>query len=358
MYIDKNIILDTKKKYLEEMCCKLFMINSNSNIFNRTDLTEFIYKINIKDLVDKQNIIKKLQNIINKDKIFIVGSILNQLIFDYFEGKDFKTIPQTKNNLIKNILDNAPKDRILFDGDIIYVTVKWHENYKLPCIMDSQSVFDKSRCLLTNIFINCFKQNKTLEEITLIISDTYCKYDFDIMDDEYILRSLFVNYNFSAQHMRYLIYYNVIKPEISFTSFDGKNILMILLEEINFSDRKRELNEIIKYFIEINPKIIEHVDDYKRNILFYCKNHTELEIILETNIDTNLIDINQNTYLYYLCAGDKITPQSIQTILLHSKHTFMIKNNVGVTCYQIIYEKSSSEIKKILDTFIDINKYG
>ena len=81
-------------------------------------------------------------------------------------------------------------------------------------------------------------------------NNIYNQYDIDIIDDEYILRHIFHHMDLSDEiHLRYIIYFIILKPNILKELYNGKNIIEILLEE--YEIKKEYINQVNKIFAYI-----------------------------------------------------------------------------------------------------------
>jgi hypothetical protein len=280
----------------------------------------FITKINIQNSLKEHmpfiarydKIITKLSKIMSENiqkAVYITGSILNQTLFDHDEGNDFKIIPKNQG-IVRSLLKNNCNERILFDGEHIYVTAVWFKHHQnktklidIRNITNEQYIY-KNRILLQKCLLYYFLNNLCVDSMhTACCIANYSKNDYELVDDGDILRYMFKHMNLETDiHLRHIIYLIINKPEIILVKYDSKNIIMMLLEEQTFgSEHYDKLYKLIFYFIKLEPELVFYRDQYLRNILFYCKTPTELSVILKTGIaeNENDIDIDGNTYMQY-----------------------------------------------------------
>jgi hypothetical protein len=125
---------DNKKKDLEEYCGRLLEINNKSEIFDKLDIGIFIYDIKNTDLINylTESKLNKLKKIYQENgNFYIIGSFLTDILLSSIEYIYLRNpIQFNKLNIIQSILQNEVKERILFDGNTIYFTIKWYNLYK------------------------------------------------------------------------------------------------------------------------------------------------------------------------------------------------------------------------------------
>jgi hypothetical protein len=291
----QNDINLEKQINMEKYCIQLLNINKSSSIFNQIDYKTFIYSINDTEL--KNNIdeitLNKLHKIISENN-YITGSILRQLLLKNINNQngDEITIINKENGFIQSILDNKLEDRIIYDGNNIFFTASWYQEYKnnkfsnyiidfnKPLNQNNKSLNQKIKPLYQNIFLYYYLNKKTLDELSELQCD---KNDIELIDDEYILRSMFKNIDLSDDiHIKYIIYYIILKPEILNTKFkDSKNIIILLLEEYTIIEENiNKINKLFTYINTFNSEIFDETDNKNNKVISYTKNDYELYLVM------------------------------------------------------------------------------
>ena len=202
---------DNKKIDLEDYCSKLLEINNKSDIFDKVDTNIFIYDIKNTELSNylTNTILTKLKKIYEEnDKSYIVGSFLTQLLFSSIENIYVrKPIKFMKLNMIQSILQDEINERILFNGNTIYFTIKWYKLYKNNEIKKYSliEINDNIHIPYQYYLIYNYKNKNTLDNVNKQ-NHNYNQYDIEMIDDEYILRYFFKHMDLSDDfHIRYIL---------------------------------------------------------------------------------------------------------------------------------------------------------
>lgn len=275
---------DNKKIDLEEYCCKLLEINNKSEIFDKVDINIFIFDIKNTELINyltesKLNKLKKIYE--ENDNIYITGSFLTDILLSSIENIYVrKPIQFNKLNIIQSILQNEIKERILFDGNTIYFTIKWYKLYKNN-ELKKYSLIEINSNLLNDIsyqyyLIYNYKNKNTLDNVNKF-NNKYNQYDIEIIDEENVLRYFFKYLDLSDDfHLRYIIYLFILKPNILFGKYNNKSIIEILLEEYELKKEHIDnYNKIVAYIHTMNPLFISS------KTISYTKNNYEMHLIMQ-----------------------------------------------------------------------------
>jgi hypothetical protein len=281
---------DNKKIELEEYCYRLLEVNNKSGIFEQIDVGIFIYDIKNTDLSSylTDKILNKLKKIfIENNSHYIVGSFITQILFSSIEhiynGNQI-TFINNDYGLIQNILNSEIENRILFDGNTIYFTIKWLNLYKNNKLINysinnlNNEIMNSHICYQYYLIYNYTKKN-SLEDINKN-NYLYNQYDIEMINDEYILRYFFKNMDLSDDfHIRYFIYLFIIKPNILIDKYNDKHIIELLLEEYELKkDYIDNYNKIIAYIHTMNPTI------FNSNLISYAKNNYEIYLMMQYTI--------------------------------------------------------------------------
>ena len=280
-YFKKEIIEDNKKIELEDYCYELLKINNKSEIFDKVDMTIFIYDIKDTELINylTESKLNKLKKMYQENETYIVGSFLTDVLLSSIDNIYLRNQLQfNKLNIIQSILQNEVKERILFDGTTIYFTIKWYNLYR-----DNKL----EKCLLMNIdnFVNNisyqyyliynYKIKNTLDNVNKL-NHKYNQYDIELIDNEYVLRYFFKHMDLSDDfHIRYIIYLFILKPTIILDKYNNKNIINILLDEYELKKEYIDnYNKIIAYIHTMNPLI------FTSKMIQYTKNNYEMHLMM------------------------------------------------------------------------------
>jgi hypothetical protein len=191
-----------------------------------------------------------------------------------------KPIQFNKLNKIQSILQNEIKERILFDGNTIYFTVKWYKLYN-DDKMKKYSLIEINNNLLNDIsyqyyLIYNYNNKNTLDNVNKF-NNKYNQYDIEIIDEEYVLRYFFKHMDLSDDfHLRYIIYLFILKPNVLLDTYNNKNIIEILFEEYELKKEHIDnYNKIIAYIHTMNPLL------FCSKTISYTKNNYEMHLIMQ-----------------------------------------------------------------------------